>query len=122
VEKTEDIEDWVFNLAGDVAIRPVSSYLDSADRQYKLLSKSHLSFCATDGIKKGLTPGDVFELMLQEVQGVTPSAAAGIRTEFESFKVLMDAYEKAERRGRERAELMLQDCEVRLFICICELD
>lgn len=53
--------------------------------------------------------------MLQEVQGVTPSAAAGIRTEFESFRVLMDAYEKAERRGRERAELMLQDCEVRLF-------
>jgi hypothetical protein len=50
--------------------------------------------------------------MLQEVQGVTPSAAAGIRTEFESFKVLMDAYEKAEKRGRERAELMLQDCEV----------
>lgn len=50
--------------------------------------------------------------MLQEVQGVTPSAAAGIRTEFSSFKVLMDAYEKAEKRGRERAELMLQDCEV----------
>jgi crossover junction endonuclease EME1 len=50
--------------------------------------------------------------MLQEVQGVTPSAAAGIRTEFSSFKVLMDAYEKAERKGRERAELMLQDCEV----------
>lgn len=24
VEKTEDIEDWVFNLAADVAIRPVS--------------------------------------------------------------------------------------------------
>jgi hypothetical protein len=24
----------------------------------------------------------------------------------------MDAYEKAERKGRERAELMLQDCEV----------
>jgi crossover junction endonuclease EME1 len=80
--------------------------------KYKLLSKSHLSFCATDGIKKGQTPGDVFELMLQEVQGVTPSAAAGIRTEFSSFKVLMDAYEKAERKGRERAELMLQDCEV----------
>ena len=50
--------------------------------------------------------------MLQEVQGVTPSAAAGIRTEFSSFKILMDAYEKAERKGRERAELMLQDCEV----------
>lgn len=54
--------------------------------------------------------------MLQEVQGVTPSAAAGIRTEFESFQVLMDAYEKAEKRGRERAELMLQDCEVCLLL------
>jgi crossover junction endonuclease EME1 len=51
--------------------------------------------------------------MLQEVQGVTPSAAAGIRADFESFKVLMDAYERAERKGgRERAEVLLQDCEV----------
>jgi crossover junction endonuclease EME1 len=58
--------------------------------------------------------------MLQEVQGVTPSAAAGIRTEFSSFKVLMDAYEKAERKGRERAELMLQDCEVGLY-SFCEV-
>jgi crossover junction endonuclease EME1 len=55
--------------------------------------------------------------MLQEVQGVTPSAAGGIRTEFESFRVLMDAYEKAERKGRERAELLLQDCEVSL-VCM----
>lgn len=77
------------------------------------MSKAHLSFCATDGIKKGSTPGDVFELMLQEVQGITPSAAAGIRTEYESFQILMDAYERAERRGgRERAEMLLQDCQV----------
>jgi crossover junction endonuclease EME1 len=53
--------------------------------------------------------------MLQEVQGVTPSAAAGIRAEFESFKVLMDAFERAERKGgRERGEALLQDCEVKL--------
>jgi crossover junction endonuclease EME1 len=50
--------------------------------------------------------------MLQEVQGVTPSAAAGIRAEYTSFKVLMDAYERAEKKGRERAEMLLQDCEV----------
>ena len=74
-----------------------------------------MSFCATDGIKKGQTPGDVFELMLQEVQGITPSAAAGIRDEYESFQVLMEAYEKAERRGgREKAEALLQDCQVRI--------
>jgi crossover junction endonuclease EME1 len=58
----------------------------------------------------------VFELMLQEVQGVTPSAAAGIRAEYTSFKVLMDAYERAEKKGRERAEMLLQDCEVGLVL------
>lgn len=52
--------------------------------------------------------------MLQEVQGITPSAAAGIRDEYESFQVLMEAYERAEKRGgRERAEGLLQGCQVR---------
>lgn len=119
MERTEEIEDWVFNLAGDVAIRPVGDMLreyhhglSELMKQYKLLSKAHLSFCATDGIKKGSTPGDVFELMLQEVQGITPSAAAGIRAEYESFQILMEAYERAEQRGgRERAENLLQDCQ-----------
>ncbi|RSH81501.1 hypothetical protein EHS25_006858 [Saitozyma podzolica] len=100
VEKTEDIEDWVFNLAADVAIRP-----------YKLLAKSHLNFAPQDGIKKGATPGDAFELMLQEVQGITPSAAAGIAADHASFSELMEAFEVAERRGD--AEEMLQDCEIR---------
>jgi hypothetical protein len=75
------------------------------------LAKSHLNFAPQDGIKKGATPGDAFELMLQEVQGITPSAAAGIAAEHSSFNELMEAFEAAERRGD--AEEMLQDCEIR---------
>ncbi len=51
--------------------------------------------------------------MLQEVQGITPSAAAGIAAVFPTFRALMEGYEKAERRGGvDRAEGMLADCEV----------
>ncbi|WWD22481.1 hypothetical protein CI109_106974 [Kwoniella shandongensis] len=99
----EDMEDWVYNIAADVALRP-----------YKLISKSHLNFCPTDGIKKGGNPTEVFELMLQEVQGITPSAAVGIAEEYPTFKDLMEAFEDAERRGgAAKGELMLQDCEIK---------
>ncbi|WWC66778.1 uncharacterized protein I206_100683 [Kwoniella pini CBS 10737] len=103
VEKTEDIEDWVYNIAADVAIRP-----------YKLISKSHLNFCPTDGIRKSTNPTETFELMLQEVTGITPSASMGIASEYPTFRDLMESFEKAERRGGvERAEGMLADCEIK---------
>ncbi|WVF66117.1 hypothetical protein IAT40_000856 [Kwoniella sp. CBS 6097] len=104
VEKTEDIEDWVYNIAADVALRP-----------YKLISKSHLNFCPTDSVKrKSSNPTEAFELMLQEVTGITPSAAMGIAVEYPTFYDLMVAYEKADRRGGvDRAEGMLQDCQIK---------
>ncbi|EIW68055.1 hypothetical protein TREMEDRAFT_15378, partial [Tremella mesenterica DSM 1558] len=102
VEKTEDIEDWIFNLACDIAIRP-----------YKLISKSHLNFCPPDGIRKSSEPVGILELMLQQVQGITPSAAAGIAVEYPTFRHLMRAYDRAERRGMSEAEGLLKDCEVR---------
>ena len=81
--------------------------------KYKLLSKSHLNFVPTDHPRKGSTPTEVLEFMLQEVQGITPSAAAGIAAVYPSFRALMEAYEKAERKGGVgRAEGMLADCEV----------
>ena len=51
--------------------------------------------------------------MLQEIQGITPSAAVGIASEHPTFRDLMEAYERAERKGREEAEGMLKDCEIR---------
>ncbi|RXK37718.1 hypothetical protein M231_04967 [Tremella mesenterica] len=102
VEKTEDIEDWIFNLACDIAIRP-----------YKLISKSHLNFCPPDGIRKSSEPVGILELMLQQVQGITPSAAAGIAVEYPTFRHLMRAYDRAERKGMSEAEGLLKDCEVR---------
>lgn len=103
VEKTQDVEDWVYNIAADIALRP-----------YKLISKSHLNFAPAEGSKKALQPTAVLELMLQEVQGITPSAAAGITEKYPTFRRLMEAFEMEEQRGGvERAEMMLQFCEVR---------
>ena len=103
VEKTQDVEDWMYNIAADIALRP-----------YKLISKSHLNFAPTEGSKKALQPTAVLELMLQEVQGITPSAAAGITEKYPTFRRLMEAFEMEEQRGGvERAEMMLQFCEVR---------
>ncbi|ODN97220.1 hypothetical protein I350_08200 [Cryptococcus amylolentus CBS 6273] len=107
VEKTEDLEDWVFNIAADVAIRP-----------YKLISKSHLAFAPQDGQKKALESTAVLELMLQEVQGVTTSAAAGIAAEYPTFRDLMEAFEEAEEgpRGKSGAEAMLANCKVATLV------
>lgn len=103
VEKTQDMEDWVTNIAADIALRP-----------YKLISKSHLNFAPAEGSKKALQTTAVLELMLQEVQGITPSAAAGITEKYPTFRRLMEAFEMEEQRGGvERAEMMLQFCEVR---------
>ena len=96
VERTEDIEDWIFNLAADVAIRP-----------YKLLHKS-LPLASVG--RKGSTPTDTFELMLQEVPGITPSAAKGISQEYPSFRDLQRAFERAERDGT--ATFLLAECRV----------
>jgi len=110
VEKTEEMEDWVWNLCADVALRPVCEGSVQIDAQYKLLSKSHLSFAPVEAKRKASSTTDALELMLQEVQGITQSAAAGIAAEYPTFAELMRAFEKAERKGA--AEVLLADCEV----------
>lgn len=114
VEKTEEIEDWVFNLACDVASRPVSWRATRfLTLQFKLLSKSHLPFSAPDHPRKATEPAEALELMLQEVQGLTWSAAGSIADRFPSFRGLMEAYEDAEAEGGSGAEEMVVGCEVR---------
>lgn len=118
VEKTEEMEDWIWNLTADVALRPVRfdtcAVIWLMSGQYKLLSKSHLTFAPNEPRRKATSPTDALELMLQEVQGLTSSAAAGIAAEHPSFADLMRAYQKAERRGGEaRAEAMLRDCQIK---------
>jgi hypothetical protein len=49
--------------------------------------------------------------MLQEVQGLTASAASGITEEHGSFREFMAAYEGAERRGE--GEDLVAECQIR---------
>jgi crossover junction endonuclease EME1 len=79
-----------------------------------MLSKSHLTFAPADGKRKAASTSDALELMLQEIQGITPSAASGIASEYTTFADLMRAFEKSEQRGgAARAEAMLEECQVK---------
>ena len=52
--------------------------------------------------------------MLQEVLGVTASAASGITSRYSTFAELMEAFEEAEVAGGfDKAESLLADCDVR---------
>ena len=51
--------------------------------------------------------------MLEEVLGVTASAASGIASRYPTFAELMEAFELAETAGGvDKAELLLADCDV----------
>jgi crossover junction endonuclease EME1 len=96
VDETEEIEDWLYNLAADVAFRP-----------YKRLTKSHLAFAAPEGQRKGAEPGPVLELMLQEVPGLTAAAALGVSRCYGSLRGLMEGYE-----GDDDGASLLAGCAV----------
>lgn len=96
VDETEEIEDWLYNLAADVAFRP-----------YKRLTKSHLAFSAPVGQSKATEPNAVLELMLQEVPGLTSAAALGVSRNYPSLRTLMEAY-----AGDDDGESMLAGCAV----------
>ncbi|GMK56721.1 hypothetical protein CspeluHIS016_0305610 [Cutaneotrichosporon spelunceum] len=97
VDETDEIEDWLYNLAADVAFRP-----------YKKLTKSHLAFSAPEGQRKGTEPGGVLELMLQEVPGLTTAAALSVSKYYPSLRNLMEAYE-----GDDDGEGLLASCSVK---------
>lgn len=80
------------------------------------MTKSHLSFSAPDHARKAQEPAEALQLMLQEVQGLTASASFGITEQHESFRSLMQAYEKAEQRDIALAEDMVADCHVRSLV------
>lgn len=52
----------------------------------------------------------MLELMLQEVTGLTASAAVGITARYPSFRALMETYDRVDVPTGEK---MLMDCEVR---------
>lgn len=100
-----DVEDWLFNLAGDVALRP-----------YKKLEKSHLSFAAAEGQRKAQDPAEALEYMLQEIPGVTAAAAGGITEQYRNFRDLMLAYEDAERGGVSEAESLVEGAAINRLV------
>lgn len=55
--------------------------------------------------------------MLEEITGVTESGAEGIAEQWKSFRNLMEAYERMERR-KEKGEIGQKDIEHMLANCV----
>lgn len=81
-----------------------------------MIQKAHLAFSVRDGptSRKGANPKDAFELMLGEMEGVTPSGAEGISKNYKTFKAMMEAYDAMEEQGKSRKEMeeMVAGCLV----------
>ncbi|GHJ88659.1 hypothetical protein NliqN6_5060 [Naganishia liquefaciens] len=106
VENKNDATEWLYNIAGDIAIRP-----------YRHIQNSHLPFSTRDMPRKGDGPMDTFKKMLQEVTGVTESGAEGIADQWRSFRTLMEGFEQLERR-KARGEVSQKDVEGMVSNCV----
>lgn len=95
----------------------------------RLIQNSHLPFAVRDGAigRKGKNPIDTFQLMLGEMEGITPSGAEGITRKYPTFRKLMEAYDRVESEQRESGrggsggsqammEGLVADCQVSVSI------
>ncbi|KAJ9097729.1 hypothetical protein QFC21_004767 [Naganishia friedmannii] len=121
VENKMDSMEWLYNIAGDIAIRPREQNVEISKSflPNSQIQNSHLPFSTRDVPKKGDGPFSTFKLILEEITGVTESGAEGIAEQWKSFRNLMEAYEHMERRkqkgeiGQKEIEHMLSTCVVK---------
>ena len=144
MENKNDATEWLYNIAGDIAIRPVG-LLHPCHSSVSLIffytvsvslpppslpvpaflltplprhiQNSHLPFSTRDMPRKGDGPMDTFKKMLQEVTGVTESGAEGIADQWRSFRTLMEGFEQLERR-KARGEVSQKDVEGMVSNCV----
>ncbi|CUA72280.1 hypothetical protein RSOLAG22IIIB_00945 [Rhizoctonia solani] len=81
VEGAEDTAQWLFNITGDLGIRP-----------HKRIQESFLPFCTNTRVKCGSSKMDTYKKMLQQIRNITESAADGIIGEAPTLRELFEGY------------------------------
>ncbi|KEP53600.1 ERCC4 domain protein [Rhizoctonia solani 123E] len=81
VEGAEDTAQWLFNITGDLGIRP-----------HRRIQESFLPFCTDTQVKCGSSKADTYKKMLQQIRNVTESAADGIIQEAPTLRELFEGY------------------------------
>ncbi|CAE6433561.1 unnamed protein product [Rhizoctonia solani] len=92
VEGAEDTAQWLFNVTGDLGIRP-----------HKRIRESFLPFCTDTQVKCGTSKTDTYKKMLQQVRHISESAADGIVEEAPTLRELFEGYAR-EPDGHSRDE------------------
>ncbi|KAF8710815.1 ERCC4 domain, partial [Rhizoctonia solani] len=81
VEGASDAAQWLFNIIGDLGIRP-----------YKRIRESFLPFCTDMHVRCGGSKADTYKKMLQQIRYITESAAGGIIEEAPTLRELFEGY------------------------------
>ncbi|KAF8610499.1 hypothetical protein BDV93DRAFT_601498 [Ceratobasidium sp. AG-I] len=81
VDGPEDTVQWLFNMTGDLGMRP-----------HKRIRDSFLPFCTDTKVKCGTSKSDTYKKMLQQIRGITESAADGIIEEVPTLRELFQGY------------------------------
>ncbi|KDN49392.1 hypothetical protein RSAG8_02094, partial [Rhizoctonia solani AG-8 WAC10335] len=92
VEGAEDAAQWLYNITGDLGIRP-----------HKRIRESFLPFCTDTQVKCGSSKADTYKKMLQQIRNITESAADGIIEEAPTLRELFEGYAR-EPDARNRHE------------------
>lgn len=101
VDGPEDTAQWMFNIAGDLGIRP-----------HKRIRESFLPFCTDTKFKCGSSKDDTYKKMLQQIRGITESAADGIVDKVPTLRELFEGYAQehdAELRHDRLIEVMISN-------------
>ncbi|KAG8751763.1 hypothetical protein FRC12_012268 [Ceratobasidium sp. 428] len=79
----EDTSQWLFNITGDLGIKP-----------HKRVQDSFLPFCTDTKVKCGTSKADTYKKMLQQIHGITESAADGIMEKAPTLRSLFEGYDE----------------------------
>ncbi|QRV86168.1 DNA excision repair protein ERCC-4 [Ceratobasidium sp. AG-Ba] len=83
VDGPEDTAQWLFNVTSDLGIKP-----------HKRIRDSFLPFCTDTKVKCGTSKTDTYKKMLQQIHGITESAADGVIQEVPTLRMLFEGYEE----------------------------
>ncbi|CAE6476662.1 unnamed protein product [Rhizoctonia solani] len=94
VEGAEDTAQWLFNITGDLGIRPHKRIRESflPFWPHKRIRESFLPFCTDTQVKCGSSKSDTYKKMLQQIRNITESAADGIVEEVPTLRELFEGY------------------------------
>ncbi|KAG8692880.1 hypothetical protein FRC08_009477 [Ceratobasidium sp. 394] len=101
VDGPADTSQWLLNITGDLGeylhrmpAKPTIEQWIPGIKPHKRIRDSFLPFCTDTKVKCGTSKRDTYKKMLQQIHGITESAADGIIEDIPTLRSLFEGYNK----------------------------